>query len=145
MANSIPVFDTTFQKSNEWVNELASELHTNDRQFAYRVLRGVLHALRDRLTGDEAVHLGAQLPMLLRGAYFEGWGFQGKPTDDDLAAFLERIEKSLADQPGVPDPERWARAVFFVLARRVDIGEVQDVVGILPRDFEGLWPRPSGG
>lgn len=140
MANSIPVFDTTFQKSNEWVNELASELHTNDRQFAYRVLRGVLHALRDRLAGDEVIHLGAQLPMLLRGAYFEGWRPRDMPTEDDRGAFLERIRGLLADQPGVSDPERWARAVFFVLARRVDTGEVQDVVGILPRDFADLWP-----
>jgi len=29
--------------------------------------------LRDRLTVDEAVNLGAQLPMLVRGFYYEGW------------------------------------------------------------------------
>jgi uncharacterized protein (DUF2267 family) len=31
----------------------------------------VLHALRDRLTVEEASDLAAQLPMLIRGLYYE--------------------------------------------------------------------------
>jgi uncharacterized protein (DUF2267 family) len=145
MTSSVPVFDTTLHKSNEWINEVAGELHTSDRQHAYRVLRGVLHALRDRLTPEEAVHLGAQLPMLLRGSYYEGWQPHGTPMSDGRETFFARMQESLADQPGVPDPERWARAVFLVLARRVDIGEVRDVMGILPRDLAALWPNVAGG
>jgi hypothetical protein len=37
------------------------------------VLGGMLHVLRDRLTIQEAVQPGAQLPMLIRGLYWEGW------------------------------------------------------------------------
>jgi uncharacterized protein (DUF2267 family) len=33
----------------------------------------MLHALRDRLPPEIAVHLSAQLPMLVRGIYYEGW------------------------------------------------------------------------
>jgi uncharacterized protein (DUF2267 family) len=141
MTASIPVFETTCQKSHEWVNQVAGELHTDERQLAYRVLRGVLHTLRDRLTADEAVHLGAQLPMLLRGMYYEGWSPSDTPTRDDRAEFLQHIQEALADQPGVPDPERWARCVFTVLSWRIDAGEVQDVVGILPRSLVDLWPE----
>jgi uncharacterized protein (DUF2267 family) len=141
MTTSIRVFDTTLQKSNEWLNDVSAELHTDDRQFAYRVLREVLHALRDRITSDEASHLGAQLPMLLRGMYYEGWTPSSAPTRDNREAFLERIAEAMADQPGPPDPERWARAVFAVVARRVDAGEVQDVVGILPEALGNLWPE----
>ena len=141
MTASIPVFEKTYQKSNEWINELAAELHTQDRQYAYRVLRGVLHALRDRLVADEAAHLGAQLPMLLRGLYYEGWRPSAPPNKDDLAEFLARVQDAVSDQPGPPDPERWIRAVFQVLAHRVDGGEIQDVVGVMPKALVALWPE----
>ena len=44
-----------------------------DRRSAYRALRSVLHVLRDRLTPEQAVHLGAQLPLLVRGIFYDGW------------------------------------------------------------------------
>ena len=141
MPDSIRVFDTTLQKSNEWLNDLAAELHTDDKQYAYRVLREVLHALRDRIPSGEAAHLGAQLPMLIRGMYYEGWSPTNAPARGDRAEFFERVAEAMADQPGPPDPERWARAVFAVIARRMDAGEVQDVVGILPRGLTYLWPE----
>ena len=69
----LEVFDTTLQKTNEWLDEIMDELALQDRHTAYVALRGTLHALRDRLPVQEAVHLGAQLPILVRGFYYEGW------------------------------------------------------------------------
>jgi uncharacterized protein (DUF2267 family) len=40
----------------------------------------LLHAPRDRLPPEVAVHLGAQFPMLVRGVYYEGWHMAGKLT-----------------------------------------------------------------
>lgn len=135
------VFDTTLHKTNEWLRDVGEELHTEDRQECYRTLRAVLHTLRDRLIVDEAVHLGAQLPMLLRGVYYEGWSPARTPTDDDREAFLDRVREGMSDQPGVPDPERWTRAVFAVLSRHVDEGELEDVVHLLPEGLGELWPE----
>ena len=68
------VFDTTIQKTQVWLNDLMSELDWEDKPHkAYMALRTVLHALRDRLMVVVAVQLGAQLPMLIRGFYYEGW------------------------------------------------------------------------
>jgi uncharacterized protein (DUF2267 family) len=51
-----------------------------DRRRAYRALAAVLHALRDRLTVDEVAQLGAQLPILVRGLYYDQWHHPaGKP------------------------------------------------------------------
>ncbi|MBW3661281.1 MAG: DUF2267 domain-containing protein [Gemmatimonadetes bacterium] len=137
----LDVFEKTIHKSNEWLSDLMGELHTEDRKYAYRVLRATLHALRDRLIPDEAVDLGAQLPMLIRGFYYEGWTPNATPTDDDREAFFERVSEEMSDQPGVPDPDRWIRAVFNVMANRLDVGELQNITDVLPDDFQALWPE----
>ncbi|MCS6927126.1 MAG: DUF2267 domain-containing protein, partial [Candidatus Binatia bacterium] len=70
----LEIFDTTLQKTHIWLNDVMQELGwEEERHRAYLALRTVLHALRDRLTLEEAVDLGAQLPMLIRGFYYEGW------------------------------------------------------------------------
>jgi uncharacterized protein (DUF2267 family) len=38
------------------------------------------------------------------------------------------------------DPEA-ARAVFGVLAKKVSEGELQDILGLLPRELKELWPK----
>ena len=70
---AIAPIERTVHATNNWLEELKEELRLQDRQQAYHLLRVVLHTLRDRLTVAEAVDLGAQLPMLIRGLYYEGW------------------------------------------------------------------------
>ena len=137
-ATGLDVFDTTLQKTSVWLNEIMAELGSEDRHLAYLALRATLHALRDRLTVAEAVHLGAQLPMLVRGFYYEGWTPAGKPAKEKKAGFLSAIRGCFG--PGIPpDPERVARAVFKVLAHHVTAGEIQDVKHLLPKDLRDLW------
>ena len=79
--SGLAVLDHTVQETNIWLKAVAEQLQL-DRHDAYIALRAVLHALRDRLPPEVAVHLGAQLPMLVRGLYYEGWHMAGKPTKD---------------------------------------------------------------
>jgi len=67
----LELFDETVHKTNTWLKEIAKTLEL-DRHGTYQVLRAVLHSLRDRLTIEETAHLGDQLPMLVRGIYYEG-------------------------------------------------------------------------
>lgn len=138
----LDAFDTTLQKTAVWLKEIMKDLGSKDRHLAYLALRATLHALRDRLTVEEAVHLGAQLPMLVRGFYYEGWTPSGKPVKVKKAGFLVAIGDCFG--PGVPpDPERVARAVFKVLAHRVTAGEIKDVKHLLPKGLRDLWPASS--
>ncbi|NIO09738.1 MAG: DUF2267 domain-containing protein [Deltaproteobacteria bacterium] len=134
-------FDKTLQKSQIWLNDVIRELEWQEsRPKAYLALHSVLHALRDRLTGEEAVHLGAQLPMLIRGLYYEGWKLSGKPVKErHKAAFLAHVKAMFRDDPTV-DPEQVARAVFKVVARHITAGETKDIKALLPGELRELWP-----
>ncbi len=144
-ATGLAVFDTTLQKTHAWLKEVMQELGTDDRHSAYLALRAVLHALRDRLTIEETAQLGAQLPMLIRGFYYEGWDPSGKPVKarrkEDFLRHINRYFKHTRFGESGTDPERIAQAVFRVLARRVSEGEIEDIVRILPRELRELWPE----
>jgi uncharacterized protein (DUF2267 family) len=136
----LDVFDRTVHKTNSWLNELMEILGWDDRHKAYLALRVTLHALRDRLTVEETAQLGAQLPMLIRGFYYEGWDPTGKPLKVRQAEeFLARIEEHFSDDEQV-DAELVSRAVFTVLSNRVTEGEIEDVKHVLPAELRGLWP-----
>jgi uncharacterized protein (DUF2267 family) len=140
-ATGLEVFDRTVQLTNIWLDELMQELGP-DRQHAYHVLRAVLHALRDRLPLGQVAHLGAQLPLLVRGIYYEGWRPEaGSDRERKLEAFLAHVGEGLQ---GVrpTNTERAARAVFATVARHVSAGEVAKVKGVLPAEIRSLWPAP---
>jgi uncharacterized protein (DUF2267 family) len=136
----LDVFDTTVQKTNSWLNDLMQVLYFQDKHKAYLALRVTLHALRDRLTVEEVAHLGAQLPMLIRGFYYEGWDPSNKPVKErHKEQFLARIDQQFKNDDGV-DPEVVVRGVFFVLEHRVAEGEIEDIKHILPEEIRDLWP-----
>ncbi len=140
----IEAFDTTLQKTHVWLNELMQEMGwEGERHKAYLGLRCVLHALRDRLTIEEAVQLGAQLPMLIRGFYYEGWRLTGKPVRErHEEEFLSHIKAAFRDDVTV-DPKRLARAVLKLLAKRITAGEIEDIQRLLPRELRALWPKAA--
>src|SRR3954468_2699243 len=139
-ATGLEVFDTTIHRTNSWLKELMEELGEQDRHRAYQALRATLHALRDRLTIEEVAHFGAQLPMLIRGFYYEGWDPTGKPVRErHLEDFLVRVDSAFTPADAV-DGEQVARAVFALLARKVSEGEIEDVRHVLPSEIRKLWP-----
>ena len=136
---SLEVFDKTTQETNIWLKQIMNELGP-DRQRAYHALRAVLHALRDRLTVEQAAHLSAQLPLLIRGIYFEGWRPAHKPTSERrLEEFLATISEGLQGVEPI-NAEAAARAVFGCIERQVTAGEVKKVKGSLPKPLRSLWP-----
>lgn len=135
----IATFDRTVQKTNEWLHELMAFHDGFDREKAYLALRATLHALRDRLTAEEAAQLGAQLPMLIRGLYYEGWRPAGKPIKSrHKEEFLGELEKALEGYR-LGRAEDVARGVFRVLNHRISAGEMEDVRQSLPREIRELF------
>jgi uncharacterized protein (DUF2267 family) len=138
---TIGPIERTIHAANEWLNELMQELRWDDRERAYHALGAVLHALRDRLTVAEAADLGAQLPMLIRGLYYEGWNPSGKPVKERKKEdFLAHIEIACKGHAEIY-PEELAWAVFKLLDRRVSAGEIRDIKHVLPAAIRSLWPQ----
>src|SRR5437660_1106427 len=118
----LDVIETTVQKTYAWLDDLDSELGARSRQESYRVLRGFLHVLRDRLVVDEAAQLGAQLPMLVRGMYYEGWDPSRTPVKLRADEFVARFAREAA----LPYPEAREpalRAAAHSLRRHITEGE----------------------
>lgn len=137
--------DHTVQLTHEWINELDRIVGWDDRPRAYRLLRSVLQALHDWLPVDDAAHLGAQLPTLLRGVYYEHWRPAATPVKQrDRASFLARIDHAFQTDPidGMSDA---AAAAFQRLSSRLTPGEVDKVRRALPHDIGELWPVSRRG
>jgi uncharacterized protein (DUF2267 family) len=135
----LDVFDKTLQTTNLWLDEIIAEIGP-DRQTAWKVLSTVLHKLRDRLQPELAAHLGAQLPLLVRGVYYDLYEPSKQPTDIDSAdEFVAEVAKWLSDARLI-DPKEAVAAVFALLNRHVSGGQVEKVRSALPGSIRSLWP-----
>lgn len=138
------IFDRTVHKTNIWLRDVMLEMGWDNRERAYSALRATLHALRDILTVEEVVQLGAQLPILLRGIYYEGWTLRRRPYRlKRIAEFHDLVRHHLG--PGMPkfrnnDIRNFTQACLNVLTKHVGMGEMKEVKGILPLRLRSLIP-----
>ncbi len=134
----VDIIDRTVEKAHIWINDVALELGTDDSRHAYRVLRAFLHALRDHLSVDEVAQLAAQLPIFVRGVFYEGWEPSRTPEHArDIDSFLSRV----ADDAGLAGETEASFAVGAasrVLRRHISAGESEHVLHALPGRLEDL-------
>jgi uncharacterized protein (DUF2267 family) len=134
----LETIESTTQKTHEWIARVGEIMHMEKRD-AYKSLRAVLQTLRDRLPVDLAVHFGAQLPMLVRGLYYEGWEPSKVPIKMSRQEFLDTIQESIvADR--VIDPRETTRNVLSVVAGYIGSGEMEKVMHSFPQDMQSLFP-----
>jgi uncharacterized protein (DUF2267 family) len=123
----------------EWLNLLQKDLGWSDRGRAYLLLRETLHAVRDFLTVDEAADLSAQLPLLIRGIFFEGWSPSKTPARlRSVDDFLDRVMTPFADDPPI-EPDVAVAAVFSLLRRQISPGEYHQVTWAMRKPLRDLW------
>lgn len=138
----LEVLDRTWQKTHEWVNELRDRLDWSSYQDALRLLRVTLHQIRDRVHVNEAAQLSAQLPILIRGMFFEGWQPHLVPLPErragDLVDAIEHHVGDVMEYRGRQD----IVTVFKLLNARISAGEVNDIRANLPEGIRALWPEP---
>jgi len=134
----LETIESTTQKTHEWVARIAEALHMEKRD-AYKSLRAVLQTVRDRLPLDLAVDFGAQLPMLIRGLYYDGWEPSKVPVKMSRQDFLDPVrDKIVADR--VIDPAETIQSVLAVVASHMANGEMEKAMQSFPRDMQSLFP-----
>ena len=136
-ATGLDVFDKTLQTTNIWLDEIIATVGP-DRQVAWKVLSIVLHKLRDRLPVELSAHLSAELPLLVRGVYYDQFEPAKQPTDWEFGEFVHEVSEWLSDIRPV-NPRDAIRAVFSVLSRHVPRGQIAKVQGALPEDLRAFW------
>ncbi|MCR4283374.1 MAG: DUF2267 domain-containing protein [Bauldia sp.] len=144
-ASGLEGIDHSVQQTHIWINEVDEKLGWDNKPRAYRLLKAVLHAVRDHLQVNEAVDLGAQLPTFLRGVYYDQWRPAKTPVKDrHLDSFLAVIDNAFRPDP-IDDTAEAAAVVFAVMSGKVTWGEIDEVRKSLPAAIRALWPVPSGG
>jgi uncharacterized protein (DUF2267 family) len=126
----------------EWLGEIREALGWEETGRAYLLLRTVLHAVRDVLPIAEATDLAAQLPLLLKGIYYDGWDPAATlAAGHSRADLVGRVEKVFSKEP-LEDPAAAIRAVLALLAQRVSEGEIDHVKHAMRTQLKDLWPKP---
>ena len=128
--------DQSIAKTNAWLAETAGEFGTEDRQFAYRVTRAWLHALRDRLPVPVAANFAAQLPELLRGVFYSGWNPSKVPVKFGPHDYVLRFARDASIRD--TDVARAAALVTRTVRRHVSGGALDEALDVLPLELSQL-------
>jgi uncharacterized protein (DUF2267 family)/CBS domain-containing protein len=142
-ANGLATFDRSIHATNLWLKEISNEIGS-DRRLAWRVLGVVLRVLRDRLPVDDAAHFAAQLPLVIRGAFYEQYRPVLQPDGiRSRAEFVARVAGSFEGGASPVNLEKAIMAVFSAVQRHVGEAETAKVRHALPEDIRMLW-RSNG-
>lgn len=123
-----------------WLKELEEKPAIQSPDDAWSAMGAVLQTLRDRMPAEEAVHLGAQLPLIARGVFYEGWKLTREPDKMDQQQFYDRVRERLAGSSPQADPALITEYVFKVINHHIDPGQIGHIKDILPAELQNLWP-----
>lgn len=83
-------------KSQIWIREIQQQMDFINTDTSYRLLKAVLHALRDQMSLAEMAYFAGQLPLLLRGTFYEGWNpYMVNLSSFTKENFLQSVRKHL--------------------------------------------------
>jgi uncharacterized protein (DUF2267 family) len=138
----VEVFESTLQKTDQWLNELSSALGIFNKQEVYHILKGVLHALRDRLPLETAVKFSSQVPMLVRGFYFESWVPSHVPIKvRSSEEFISFVAAHLPEIYSQTEIETSVKMVFRLLENHISAGEIDHLKAVLPPSIAELFEK----
>jgi len=135
-------FDTTVDKTNHILRQIEETYGwpKERRNQSYNALRAVLHALRDRLTVDETAHFAAQLPMLIRGLYYDGWDPSRVPKKMHRDDFLNKVRSEMPPYDLEGGMEGLVHTVAQALRLYITDGEWENTKAQMPKDLAAALP-----
>lgn len=143
----IHYFDKHVQEANEFVKELSNNLgHPEEHTQTIRLLRAVLHTVRDRIKVGESLDLISQLPMMLKALYVEQWKYHEKPplNYDDMAGMAEAVKKEqerMGEQSfdWQESTEDLVKTVLSSLRKYISDGQAIHVMEQMPKEVKAIF------
>jgi uncharacterized protein (DUF2267 family) len=138
-------FEQYAPEANKFVREVAEELgNARDTDQAYRIMKSVLHTVREVLSPEESLHFIAQLPLMIKGMYVDSWHIPAKNRIRSMPEFLtflrEQNKPSAARDFGDDETAKHhVKLVLNVVKRHVATGEIQHMVDQFPMELAELW------
>jgi uncharacterized protein (DUF2267 family) len=137
-ATGLDVFDKTLQTTNIWLNEIIDTIGP-DRKLAWKVLGAVLHKVRDCVPVELAAHLGAELPLIVRGVYYDQFEPARQPVKcRNFQEFMDDVGERLSDARPVNVRDA-IHAVFVTLSRHIPAGQIAKIQQALPKEIRTSW------
>ncbi|MFC0505966.1 DUF2267 domain-containing protein [Micromonospora costi] len=137
----ISAIESSIDKTNVILKDIENAYGwpKEQRNQSYAALRTVLHLLRDRMPVQESVEFAQQLPIVVRGVYFDGWQPQDVPVKLNRDDFLYEVRQGFPyDVEG--GTERVVQVVLDTLRRHITQGQWDDVKDTMPRDLARIMP-----
>ncbi len=124
---------------HHFIDQVQARAHLASSDEALKATRATLETLGERLQGGEPGDLASQLPSEIKSFL----GEEGKGENFGLEEFLDRVTR----REGIEKPaaRSHARAVLSVVQEAVSEGELEDVRGQLPREYDPLFDSGDEG
>src|SRR5437762_2776725 len=123
--HGLEIIESSAQKTHQWIAGIAEAAQLEKRD-AYKALRAVLQTMRDRLPLDDAVHFAAQLPLFLRGLFYEGWQPSRVPIKMSREEFLTAVDEKIVTDQSI-DPLHITQKVFAIIMSHVGLSEMKRI------------------
>jgi uncharacterized protein (DUF2267 family) len=132
----VTALDHAMDAAHSWINDVAKEFDTEDREFAYRVLRAWLHTLRDRLTVEASAYFAAQLPSVIRGIFYQAWN--PNPVLDKYDAEAYTVRFSYEANIALGDVGKAAAATTAAALYHLPVAQIDKALGQLPTEIRKI-------
>lgn len=140
---AVPILENNIHQTMDWVYaiEEACQWDENNQRRAFTALKAVLHELRNLLSIEQTAQLSTQLPLVIRGIFFENWNpnsitFQKMNKQD----FLESVAKALYPYRDM-DIEATTKGVLHVLGEKMPEGEFEKILQNIPGEIKELYRK----
>ncbi|MFT4784740.1 MAG: hypothetical protein ACI9IV_002488 [Paracoccaceae bacterium] len=141
-AQGLEVIDNSVHVTHEWINGLADTLGWASNRSTLRILLVTLHRIRDHLMPEEVAQLSAQLPLLIRGMYYEGWMPADCPIRErSTADFIAFFDAQMVGNQDYRGPED-VTCVMTFLNGRLGTEAIGDIRRSVPPAIRDIWPAP---
>ena len=140
-ARRFDIFGQAEQTAHDWLATVAQHVATEDQHRAHRLVRAWLHTVRDRLTVESAVHFAAQLPLVWRGLFYDGWQPRQVPVKYDADQFLMTVAQD-ADL-SIEEARQAVAAVTEALEELTSTNQIGHLLAQLPMPLREVL-EPSG-